>query len=240
MAEAEEDWKALARYRKQAWDMSDSLMEAGVRAQLSQAEKLYDSSRAEADSLRYRVRNAVIIIVSVTVCAAALIAVLMMTLGKFRRINRKYIDENESLRKRVDGETPKRMHLETLGRMLALTDSLVDTYYRYRDTSAIAPKVRGVLGEYFDLNDKDGGSVEARVCELCDALYPGLVGTVMEQCPELKPRELLTVACLACGFSTGTTAKLRGISEKSLCVERSHIRSLMGCSVQEFIAKIHS
>ncbi len=35
MAEAEEDWKALARYRKQAWDMSDSLMEAGVRAQLS-------------------------------------------------------------------------------------------------------------------------------------------------------------------------------------------------------------
>ena len=81
IAEAEEDWKALARYRKQAWDMSDSLMEAGVRAQLSQAEKLYDSSRAEADNyrLRYRVRNAVIIIVSVTVCAAALIAVLMMT-----------------------------------------------------------------------------------------------------------------------------------------------------------------
>ena len=242
MAEAEEDWKALARYRKQAWDMSDSLMEAGVRAQLSQAEKLYDSSRAEADNyrLRYRVRNAVIIIVSVTVCAAALIAVLMMTLGKFRRINRKYVNENESLRKRVDGETPKRMHLETLGRMLALTDSLVDTYYRYRDTSAIAPKVRGVLGEYFDLNDKDGNSVEARVYELCDALYPGLVGTVREQCPELKPRELLTVACLACGFSTGTTAKLRGISEKSLYVERSRIRSLMGCSVQEFIAKIYS
>lgn len=237
IAEAEKDWEALARYRAQAWDMSDSLMEAGSRAQLRQAEMLYNSSRAEAenDRLKYRIRTVVILAVSAAVCIAAFIIALSLWLKRARQDKRRYATDNEMLQKRIDEGTPDRVHLETLGRMLAVIDSLMDVNYRYGNTDSISVRVRDVLREYFG-DDKGRNVVADRMMELCDALYPGLIDTVREKCPELKTKEILTVACSACGFSTGTTARLRGISEKSLYVERSRITSKLGCSVQEFIA----
>lgn len=240
MADAEKDWEVLARYRKQAWDLSDSLKDAGTRAMVYQAERLYDNSRSEAenDRLRYRMQITVIFIVSAVVCIAALILVLSLSLRKSRGSNRKYASENEMLRRRIDGSTPDKIHLETMGRMLAMTNSLIDTYYRYGNTASVGPKVRAILEEYFNADDKGKETVTAKVMELCDALYPGLIETVRQQYPQLRSKELLTISCTACGFSTGTTARLRGISEKSLYVERSHISSVLGCTIHEFIAGI--
>lgn len=227
-------------YHDMAWDMADSLKEAGYLHNLAQAEKFYDYSRTELENerLSHRLQTTWIIVISAVIIMALLAALLIPRVKRIKSRNAQLEKENQGLLKKVEDNAPQKAHLETMGQMLAMTDSLVETFYRYSTTPGLDGKVRNILREFLgdpDKKETDRGSSHERVKELCEALCPGLISNTIEQHPELKPRELLTIACAACGFSTGTTARLRGISESSLYVERSRISSILGCSISDHI-----
>lgn len=227
-------------YHDKAWDMADSLKEAGYRNSLVQAEKFYDYSRTELENerLSHKLLTTWIIVIASVIILALLTTVLILSAKHIKARTAQLEKENDDLHKKVEDNAPKKTHLETMGQMLAMTDSLVETYYRYGSTPGLDEKIRDVLREFLGDPDKkkaDGNGSQEKVLELCEAICPGLIARIRELYPGLKPREILTIACTACGFSTGTTARLRGISESSLYVERSRISSVLGCPIPDYI-----
>ena len=238
--EAQGNLASALEYHGKAWDMADSLKEAGYRNSLVQAEKFYDYSRTELENerLSHKLLTTWIIVIASVIILALLATVLTLSVKRIKARTAQLEKENDGLHKKVDDNTPKKTHLETLGQMLTMTDSLIDIYYRYGSTPGLDEKVKDVLREFLGDPDKkkaDGNGSQEKVLELCEAICPGLIARIREQHPGLKPRELLTIACTACGFSTGTTARLRGISENSLYVERSRISSVLGCLIPDYI-----
>lgn len=238
--EAQGNLASALEYHDKAWDMADSLKEAGYRNSLVQAEKFYDYSRTELENerLSHKLLTTWIIVIASVIILALLATVLTLSVKRIKARTAQLEKENDGLHKKVDDNTPKKTHLETLGQMLTMTDSLIDTYYRYGSTPGLDEKVKDVLREFLGDPDKkkaDGNGSQEKVLELCEAICPGLIARIREQHPGLKPRELLTIACTACGFSTSTTARLRGISENSLYVERSRISSVLGCLIPDYI-----
>ena len=236
--EAQGNLASALEYHGKAWDMADSLKEAGYRNSLVQAEKFYDYSRTELENerLSHKLLTTWIIVIASVIILALLATVLTLSVKRIKARSAQLEKENDGLHKKVEDNTPKKTHLETLGQMLTMTDSLIDTYYRYGSTPGLDEKVKDVLGDP-DKKKADGNGSQEKVLELCEAICPGLIARIREQHPGLKPRELLTIACTACGFSTGTTARLRGISENSLYVERSRISSVLGCSIPDYITE---
>ena len=238
--EAQGNLASALEYHDKAWDMADSLKEAGYRNSLVQAEKFYDYSRTELENerLSHKLLTTWIIVIASVIILALLATVLTLSVKRIKARTAQLEKENDGLHKKVEDNTPKKTHLETLGQMLTMTDSLIDTYYRYGSTPGLDEKVRDVLREYLGDPDKKtshGNGSQEKVLELCEAICPGLIAYTRKQHPKIKPRELLTIACTACGFSTGTTARLRGISESSLYVERSRISSVLGCLIPDYI-----
>lgn len=238
--EAQGNLASALEYHDKAWDMADSLKEAGYRNSLVQAEKFYDYSRTELENerLSHKLLTTWIIVIASVIILALLATVLALSVKRIKARTAQLEKENDGLHKKVDDNTPKKTHLETLGQMLTMTDSLIDTYYRYGSTPGLDEKVKDVLREFLGDPDKkkaDGNGSQEKVLELCEAICPGLIARIREQHPGLKPRELMTIACTACGFSTGTTARLRGISESSLYVERSRISTVLGCLIPDYI-----
>ena len=240
--EAQGNLASALEFHDKAWDMADSLKEAGYRNSLVQAEKFYDYSRTELENerLSHKLLTTWIIVIASVIILALLATVLTLSVKRIKARTAQLEKENDGLHKKVDDNTPKKTHLETLGQMLTMTDSLIDTYYRYGSTPGLDEKVKDVLREFLGDPDKkkaDGNGSQEKVLELCEAICPGLIARIREQYPGLKPREILTIACTACGFSTSTTARLRGISENSLYVERSRISSVLGCSIPDYITE---
>lgn len=238
--EAQGNLASALEYHDKAWDMADSLKEAGYRNSLVQAEKFYDYSWTELENerLSHKLLTTWIIVIASVIILALLAAVLTLSVKRIKARTAQLEKENDGLHKKVDDNTPKKTHLETLGQMLTMTDSLIDTYYRYGSTPGLDEKVKDVLREFLGDPDKkkaDGNGSQEKVLELCEAICPGLIARIRELYPGLKPREILTIACTACGFSTGTTARLRGISESSLYVERSRISSVLGSTIPDYI-----
>ena len=238
--EAQGNLASALEYHGKAWDMADSLKEAGYRNSLVQAEKFYDYSRTELENerLSHKLLTTWIIVIASVIILALLATVLTLSVKRIKARSAQLEKENDGLHKKVEDNTPKKTHLETLGQMLTMTDSLIDIYYRYGSTPGLDEKVKDVLREFLGDPDKkkaDGNGSQEKVLELCEAICPGLIARIREQHPGLKPRELLTIACTACGFSTSTTARLRGISENSLYVERSRISSVLGCLIPDYI-----
>lgn len=238
--EAQGNLASALEYHDKAWDMADSLKEAGYRNSLVQAEKFYDYSRTELENerLSHKLLTTWIIVIASVIILALLTTVLILSAKHIKARTAQLEKENDDLHKKVEDNAPKKTHLETMGQMLAMTDSLVETYYRYGSTPGLDEKIRDVLREFLGDPDKkkaDGNGSQEKVLELCEAICPGLIARIRELYPGLKPREILTIACTACGFSTGTTARLRGISESSLYVERSRISSVLGCPIPDYI-----
>lgn len=238
--EAQGNLASALEYHDKAWDMADSLKEAGYRNSLVQAEKFYDYSRTELENerLSHKLLTTWIIAIASVIILALLATVLILSMKRMKARTAQLEKENDGLYKKVEDNTPKKTHLETLGQMLTMTDSLIDTYYRYESTPGLDEKVKDVLREFIGEPDKKkahGNGCQEKVLELCEAICPGLIAYAGKQHPEIKPRELLTIACTACGFSTGTTARLRGISESSLYVERSRISTVLGCPIPDYI-----
>lgn len=238
--EAQGNLASALEYHDKAWDMADSLKEAGYRNSLVQAEKFYDYSRTELENerLSHKLLTTWIIVIASVIILALLTTVLTLSVKRTKARTAQLEKENDGLHKKVEDNTPKKTHLETLGQMLTMTDSLIDTYYRYGSTPGLDEKVKDVLREFIGEPDKKkahGNGSQEKVLELCEAICPGLIARIREQYPGLKPREILTIACTACGFSTGTTARLRGISESSLYVERSRISSVLGSTIPDYI-----
>lgn len=238
--EAQGNLASALEYHDKAWDMADSLKEAGYRNSLVQAEKFYDYSRTELENerLSHKLLTTWIIVIASVIILALLTTVLILSAKHIKARTAQLEKENDDLHKKVEDNAPKKTHLETMGQMLAMTDSLVETYYRYGSTPGLDEKIRDVLREFLGDPDKkkaDGNGSQEKVLELCEAICPGLIARIRELYPGLKPRDILTIACTACGFSTGTTARLRGISESSLYVERSRISSVLGCPIPDYI-----
>lgn len=238
--EAQGNLVSALEYHGKAWDMADSLKEAGYRNNLVQAEKFYDYSRTELENerLSHKLLTTWIIVIASVIILALLATILTLSVKRIKVRTAQLEKENDGLHKKVEDNTPKKTHLETLGQMLTMTDSLIDTYYRYGSAPGLDEKVKDVLREFIGEPDKKkahGNGSQEKVLELCEAICPGLIARIREQYPGLKPREILTIACTACGFSTGTTARLRGISESSLYVERSRISSVLGSTIPDYI-----
>lgn len=238
--EAQGNLASALEYHDKAWDMADSLKEAGYRNSLVQAEKFYDYSRTELENerLSHKLLTTWIIVIASVIILALPTTVLILSAKHIKARTAQLEKENDDLHKKVEDNAPKKTHLETMGQMLAMTDSLVETYYRYGSTPGLDEKIRDVLREFLGDPDKkkaDGNGSQEKVLELCEAICPGLIARIRELYPGLKPREILTIACTACGFSTGTTARLRGIGESSLYVERSRISSVLGCPIPDYI-----
>ena len=134
--EAQGNLASALEYHDKAWDMADSLKEAGYRNSLVQAEKFYDYSRTELENerLSHKLLTTWIIVIASVIILALLTTVLILSAKHIKARTAQLEKENDDLHKKVEDNAPKKTHLETMGQMLAMTDSLVETYYRYGST----------------------------------------------------------------------------------------------------------
>ena len=176
--EAQGNLASALEYHDKAWDMADSLKEAGYRNSLVQAEKFYDYSRTELENerLSHKLLTTWIIVIASVIILALLTTVLILSAKHIKARTAQLEKENDDLHKKVEDNAPKKTHLETMGQMLAMTDSLVETYYRYGSTPGLDEKIRDVLREFLGDPDKkkaDGNGSQEKVLELCEAICPG-------------------------------------------------------------------
>lgn len=118
--------------------------------------------------------------------------------------------------------------------MLKVTDELMEAYYKYGRTKAIAGYVKNILEKHFPKDD-----TMTRVRKIVDATYPGFLSSLEKEHPTLKEKDIYTISLMVCGFSTGTICALRRISESSLYVEKSRIAKKIGTGMRlsEFITE---
>ena len=118
--------------------------------------------------------------------------------------------------------------------MLKVTDELLDAYYKYGRTKAIAEHVKKILESHFPADD-----TMTRIMKIVNATYPGFLTGLKDAHPTLKEKDLYLIAMMACGFSTGTICALRRITESSLYVEKSRIAKKIGDNVRlsEYVSR---
>lgn len=241
LAESERDWETSFKHQKAAWEIADSLKDAGYRRMLLQSEKLYDSNRTQMENilLRQRLINRTFISIIAVVCIAAIAIILIQKNHQLKNRNSKIYSDNLSLTKRIEDNTIKGEYISIMEDMIRLTDKLMDTHYRYGSTPGIDDKVTEILDRHFHNNAGDKEKAYGTILRLCNAMYPDLLSGITANYPSIKPKDLTIIAGMACGLSTGTLCSIRNISERSLNVDKSRIAKILGMRITDYI-KTHS
>lgn len=254
LAASREDWKSALENERITEGIADSIMRAGLDLHLREVERNFENSRLreEYTALKSRyISYAVILLflICMTVLAGLLIHLKNISLKRevekstdiIRNLSNGRMDNGngtgaaESSTGRTGRSRP--MNRESVAiseEMLKVTDELLDAYYKYGRTKAIAEHVKKILESHFPADD-----TMTRIMKIVNATYPGFLTGLRDAHPALKEKDLYLIAMMACGFSTGTICALRRITESSLYVEKSRIAKKIGDNVRlsEYVSR---
>ena len=231
IALSEDDPESALGYLATAHRIGDSTLAAGYGMHLRGVEKRYENSRMSEryTSMQNRYFSTYIILLG-TLCIIIIICSLIYVRNiRLKREVEKCTDIIRSLNEEKDaaGRITSTVHGKesTLisEEMLKVTDELMEAFYKYGRTKAIAEQVKAILQCHFP----EEGTM-AKVRRIVDATYPGFLSGLETAYPALKEKDIYLIALMACGFSTGTICALRRISESSLYVEKTRIARRIG------------
>lgn len=222
--------------------IADSTMTAGYGLHLRGVEKHYENSRIKEHYITVQHRFFLAFTILIGILSVIIITCLFIysrnlhlkqEIEKSTDIIRRLNEEREIMKsdERIMRNNESRLISEE---MLKVSDELMDAYYKYGRTKAIAEHVKTILEKSFPVE----GTMN-KVRRIVDASYPGFLSGLAESYPALKEKDIYLIALMACGFSTGTICALRRISESSLYVEKTRIARKIGDGIRlsEFISK---
>lgn len=245
LAASRQDWKSALEHERISESIADSLMEAGFGMHLKGVENtLLEQSYI---SLRSRYFSYLMIfscVICIIIIAGLIIYFKNITLRHevekstdiIRSLSEGRLDTNDEAGEQ-NQENRNASNKESIAiseEMLKVTDELMEAYYKYGRTKAIAGYVKNILEKHFPKDD-----TMTRVRKIVDATYPGFLSSLEKEHPTLKGKDIYTISLMVCGFSTGTICALRRISESSLYVEKSRIAKKIGTGIRlsEFISE---
>ena len=249
LAASRQDWKSALEHERIAEGIADSLMEAGFGMHLKGVENNYENTLLEQSyiSLRSRYFSYLMVfscVICIIIIAGLIIYFKNITLRHevekstdiIRSLSEGRLDINDETDKqnRDNKNASNKESIAISEEMLKVTDELMEAYYKYGRTKAIAGYVKNILEKHFPKDD-----TMTRVRKIVDATYPGFLSSLEKEHPTLKGKDIYTISLMVCGFSTGTICALRRISESSLYVEKSRIAKKIGTGMRlsEFITE---
>ena len=242
IAVSERNWEAALKHNIRANRIADSIVSAGYGLHLREVEKQYEDSRLRErySTMRTRYISTYMLLLA-AFCAIAVAGSLLYSrnvmlkheVEKCTDIIRS-LNEEKTIIKSSTEKMPNRESINISEEMLKVTDELMEAYYKYGRTKAIAEQVKAILKNHFP---EEGTMM--RVRKIVDATYPGYLSHLEKTYPSLKEKDIYLIALMVCGFSTGTICALRRISESSLYVEKTRVAKKIGDGIRlsDFIAK---
>lgn len=223
------DWKTAAEDRDAMAALADSA--AYMQGLRIVGLMLENEDLKEQAAVRQNRMSAVLAAVAVLVLAAvAVYSVLRVRLRKLRR-------ENAALKESVgtfgpvsdvheipgSSESPEAgVGIDVVLRdMVSLVGDMNDICGRSEGDSA--GSIRNLLNRYFPEHE-----IHDRICGICDLLYPGVLSRIAMEHPSLTRNDLLLIALMACGFSTGAICVIRRINVHSLNVQKTRTARKIG------------
>ena len=249
LAASRQDWKSALEHERISESIADSLMEAGFGMHLKGVENNYENTLLEQSYISLRSRYfSYLMVFSCFVCIIIIAGLIIyfknITLRHevekstdiIRSLSEGRLDTNDEAGEQ-NQENRNASNKESIAiseEMLKVTDELMEAYYKYGRTKAIAGYVKNILEKHFPKDD-----TMTRVRKIVDATYPGFLSSLEKEHPTLKEKDIYTISLMVCGFSTGTICALRRISESSLYVEKSRIAKKIGTGMRlsEFITE---
>ena len=249
LAASRQDWKSALEHERISESIADSLMEAGFGMHLKGVENNYENTLLEQSYISLRSRYfSYLMVFSCFVCIIIIAGLIIyfknITLRHevekstdiIRSLSEGRLDINDETDKqnRDNKNASNKESIAISEEMLKVTDELIEAYYKYGRTKAIAGYVKNILEKHFPKDD-----TMTRVRKIVDATYPGFLSSLEKEHPTLKGKDIYTISLMVCGFSTGTICALRRISESSLYVEKSRIAKKIGTGMRlsEFITE---
>lgn len=245
--EADGDFEKALEYERKANELEDAISRESDILNLTTHEHEIQSSYERMRS-RHRVSVLVLAAVLLASATAVMTAVHIRTRKSLKRMHRK-ISVNlqalygtarrtgsgteeakelermfSALRKQLAGDSRIRSEVADItGRLLAVTNEMLRSYYRYRDGETFRRSIDRLVATHFPHEITPN-----KIKGIINAVYPGFLDGLRASCPALTDNDILIIALTSCGFDNESMCLLTGVKPKSLMVYKSRIAAKMG------------
>ena len=117
----------------------------------------------------------------------------------------------------------RREAADITSRLLAVTNEMLRSYYRYRDGETFRRSIDRLVATRFPHE-----TTPNKIKGIINAVYPGFLEGLKISRPALTDNDIFIIALISCGFDNESMCLLTGVRPESLMVYKSRIAAKMG------------